>query len=333
MSKKRSRPSLQDVADAVGVTKMTVSRFLRDPSLVSQELQTQLSKAVEKVGYIPNKAPGILSNSKSHAVGVLVPSLSNQVFSDVISGIESVLEPKGYQTMLAHTGYSQQSEEDRVATLLAYHVDGLILSESQHTDRVRKMIETTGIPVVEIMDSVSDPISQSVGFDNQAASSAMTQRMIDKGYSKLVYLAARMDLRTQQKLKGFEVTMAQNGLKPESIQTEDASSFSLGSELLKQALKKHPELDGIVCTNDDIAIGALFECQRQKINIPEQIAIAGFHGHNFAQEVVPKLATVNTPREKMGEIAAQQLLDRFENKPMETNVYELAVELVDGETI
>lgn len=333
MNKRKIRPTLQDVAKAVGVTKMTISRYIRDSSAVSVDLQSKIRKALDDIGYIPNKAPGILSNSKSHAVGVLVPSITNQVFSEVIRGIENILEPSGYQMMFAHYGYSIQSEEDRVRTLLSYNVDGLILSESTHTDQLRKMIDTAGIPVVEIMDSVSGPISQAVGFDNQAASAAMTQRMIDKGYSQIVYLAARMDVRTKQKLKGFEQAMVANDLLPTSVQTEDASSFSLGSELLKKALLEFPNLDGIVCTNDDLAIGALFECQRQKIRVPGEIAITGFHGQNVARQVVPRIATVCTPREKMGEIAASELLDRLNNVPIKKKIFNLEYVIDDGETI
>ena len=152
---KNKRPTLQDVADLVGVTKMTVSRFLRNPEQVSVPLQTKIAEALEDLGYIPNRAPDILSKSKSHAIGVLLPSLTNQVFAEVIRGIESILEPAGYQTMLAHYGYSKEAEESRIATLLSYGVDGLIISESYHTERVRKMLSVAGIPVIEIMDSVS----------------------------------------------------------------------------------------------------------------------------------------------------------------------------------
>jgi LacI family gluconate utilization system Gnt-I transcriptional repressor len=333
MQKKNTRPTLQDIADSVGVTKMTVSRYLKNPDLVSNGLRSKIARALEEIGYIPNRAPEILSNSKSHAIGVLVPSLTNQVFAEVIRGIEGVIEPAGYQTMLAHYGYSQQAEEDRISILLSYNVDGLILSESLHTDRVRKMIEIAGIPVVEIMDSVSTPISQAVGFDNAAASFAMATRMFEKGYRNVIYLAARMDERTKQKLKGYELAAEAFGIKPSNVQTEQASSFSLGGDLLCQALEKFPGIDGILCTNDDLAIGALYECQRRGISVPNQIAISGFHGHNFAQIIVPKLATVITPRERMGQLAAEQLLERLEGKRITENIFELPVEIFDGETI
>lgn len=152
---KKKRPGLQDVADQIGVTKMTVSRYLRDPDRVSQALQGKIAAALDRLGYIPNRAPDILSNATSRAIGVLLPSLTNQVFAEVLRGIEQVTDANGYQTMLAHYGYSPELEELRLTSLLSYNIDGLILSERHHTPRTLKMIEVAGIPVVKIMDCVA----------------------------------------------------------------------------------------------------------------------------------------------------------------------------------
>lgn len=308
---KPRRPTLQDVAERVGVTKMSVSRFLKNPEQVSATLREKIGQALDDLGYIPNKAPDMLSSAKSHAIGVLVPSMTNQVFAELIRGIESVMDPAGYQSLLAHYSYSQQSEEARITTLLSYNVDALILSESFHTDRVRRMIGTAGIPVVELMDSVSPAIGQAVGIDNEAAAFEMTKLMINRGHRKIVYFAARMDTRTNLRFNGYQKAMIADNLEPLTLQTEESSSYTRGALLLRQALHKHPDLDGIFSTNDDLAVGALFECQRLGIAVPTQIGIAGFHGHDITAAVVPRLATVVTPREEMGRIAAQMILDRL----------------------
>ena len=116
---KKKRPVLQDVADRVGVTKMTVSRFLRNPEQVSVALRGKIAAALDELGYIPNRAPDILSNATSRAVGVLLPSLTNQVFAEVLRGIESVTDAFGYQTMLAHYGYKPELEEERLESMLS----------------------------------------------------------------------------------------------------------------------------------------------------------------------------------------------------------------------
>jgi len=333
MAIKKKRPTLQDIADRVGVTKMTVSRCLRDPAQVSEAIREKVEQAVEDLGYIPNRAPDILSNAKSNAIGVLVPSLTNQVFAEVIRGIESVTTPAGYQTMIAHYGYSEELEEQSIASLLSYNVDAIILSENVHTDKARKMLQTASIPVVEIMDSYSPRIEQAVGFDNTQAAKEMTKAMLAQGREHIAYFAARMDERTRLKMEGYRQALAEVGKAEITLQTEAASSFTLGSKLLGEVLDKYPYVDGIFCTNDDLAIGALYECQRRGISIPEQMAIAGFHGHDISQVMIPKLATVLTPREEIGKVAAQQLIERLKGSQEWPACIDLGYQIELGESI
>lgn len=308
---KKRRPNLQDIADRVGATKMTVSRCLRGADNVSEPMRERIFAEAEALGYIPNRAPDLLSRSTSHAIGVLLPSLTNQVFADVIKGMESVTEPAGYHLMLSHYGYSPEIEERSLSSLLSYNVDGLILSESQHTKRMVKMLETAGVPTVEIMDTHSAPFEQAVGFDNVSAARDMVREMIRLGRQRVVYLAVRLDARTLQRQEGYSQAMEEAGLTPVTLRSEQRSSFSVGATLMARILEESPDADGIFCTNDDVAIGAFFECQRRGIPVPERIAIAGFHGHDVGRVMVPPLASVITPREAVGERAATELLARL----------------------
>lgn len=330
---KKKRPVLQDVANRVGVTKMTVSRYLRDPLQVSLALRAKIASALDELGYIPNRAPDILSNATSRAIGVLLPSLTNQVFAEVLRGIERVTDAHHYQTMLAHYGYLPEREEERLTSLLSYNIDGLILSERHHTPRTLQMIEVAGIPVVELMDSVSPCIDLAVGFNNFEAARQMTQQIIARGYRHLVYFGARQDERTLIKQQGYQQAMRESGLEAYSVMTTGSSSYSAGGELLRQAQQDHPQIDSIFCTNDDLAIGAVFECQRQGLSIPQQMAIAGFHGHDIGQVMIPKLASVLTPRERIGEIGAQRLLSRLRGETVGPRMVDVGFTVVAGESI
>lgn len=330
---KKKRPSLQDVASRVGVTKMTVSRFLRNPEQVSEALREKIARELDSLNYIPNRAPDILSNSTSHAIGVLLPSLTNQVFAEVIRGIESVTDKYGYQTMLAHYGYRAEKEEERLLSLLSYNIDGLILAERTHTPKTMKMLETAGIPVVEIMDSVSPCFDSAVGLDNIEASRKMVSEMIHRGCKRIIYLGARQDERTLMRLQGYEQAMQEAGLPIGHVMTPKSSSYSLGTELLHEARKQYPDLDGLYCTNDDIAIGAIFECQRMGIAVPEQIAISGFHGHDVGQVMTPRLASIFTPRDEMGQQAADLLLKRMKGKIARGQVIDVGFRIITGESI
>lgn len=330
---KHKRPTLQDIADHLGMTKMTISRYLRNPNTVAEETRKRIAVAIEQFGYIPNRAPEILSNAKSKAIGVLLPSLTNQVFADVLKGIESVTDQVGYQTMLAHYGYSEQKEEQRIESLLSYHVDGLILSESHHSERTLKMLEVANIPVIEIMETGSERAVQAVGFDNISAAQAMVEAMIRRGCRHVIYFSARRDRRTLLKMQGYEQAMRKHGLTPHTIATDEHSSFTLGARQLHIALEQYPQIDGIFCTNDDLAIGALFECQRFGIEVPKRIAIAGFHGHDVGQSISPQLATVITPRFEIGKVAAQALLARLNGEAEQAQQINLGYKIHMGESI
>ncbi|KOC91082.1 gluconate operon transcriptional repressor GntR [Winslowiella iniecta] len=330
---KKRRPVLQDVADRIGITKMTVSRYLRNPEQVSAALREKIAVALDELGYIPNRAPDMLSNATSRAIGVLLPSLTNQVFADVLRGIETVTDAAGYQTMLSHFGYNQEKEELQLRSLLGWNIDGLILTERSHTAASLRMIETAGIPVIEMMDCVSPCLDMAVGFDNAEAARQMTRAIIAKGHRHTVYLGARLDERTLLKQRGYEIAMCEAGLQPQSVMMEEASSFTAGADLLREAQRRFPAVDSLFCTNDDLAVGAMFECQRQGLRVPDDLAIAGFHGHDISQVVNPQLATVLTPREQMGRKAASMLLARIGGDKTAVTPVNVGFEISEGGSI
>ncbi|MBZ6073415.1 substrate-binding domain-containing protein [Aeromonas schubertii] len=330
---RKRRPTLQDIADRVGVTKMTVSRYLRDPGSVAEATRQRIAEAVEALGYIPSRAPDILSNATSRAIGILIPSLSNQVFSAVVQGVEAVTRAAGYQTLLGHYGYSPEREEEQVASLLSFHVDGLILCDTEHTERTRKMIATAGIPVVEAMDFPEAPIDMVVGMDHRAAARAMTEAMLARGRRHIVYLGARLDVRTRLRMAGYYDAMGAAGLTGEHLLTGESSTFILGGSLLDQALARWPDLDGLFCTNDDLAVGAILRAQALGIPVPGQIAIAGANSLNIGRAISPQLASIITPREEIGREAATLLLASLAGQSLATKVRDLGFTLFEGESL
>lgn len=330
---KKRRINLSDIASKAGISKMTVSRYLRNPHSVSEKLQEKLKLIISDISYIPNKAPSMLSNSKSYAIGVMFPSFTNQVFSEVLKGIESVTDQFGYNAMISHSGYSKEKEEARLKTLLSYNIDGLILSERGHTESTVKILHDLGIPVVEIMDSISPCLDMAVGIDNHLAAKNMVIKMIEKGKKNIVYLGARSDERSLIKGNGYLEAMENHNLIPHIITSKTLSSFTLGGQLLHQALKERPNLDGIFCSNDNLALGALFECQRLNIKVPEQLSIAGFHGHDVGQAVTPKLASVLTPRFEIGKISAELLIKKINGETITEKKINLPVRYLSGSSL
>ncbi|WP_436322895.1 substrate-binding domain-containing protein [Vibrio cidicii] len=332
-SSKKARTTLQDVADQVGVTKMTVSRYLRNPQSVAEKTREKIAAVIEELGYIENRAPAMLSKSSSRAIGILLPSLSNQIFASFVQGIETVTKAHGYETLLAHFSYDELEEERKIASLLSYQVDGLILTESHHTERTLQMIKNAGIPVVETMELPSQPIDMAVGLDHIEASYQVVKRMIASGKRHIAYFGARLDTRTKLRMQGYDRAMLEAGLTPQHVLTGDHSSFSLADELLQRALAIMPTLDGVFCTNDDIAIGTLLVAQQRGIAVPAQLAVVGYNALDIGQTISPKLTSVDTPRFQIGEKSAELLLARLRGELPEQSVVDMGYKITAGESV
>lgn len=324
--------TLQDIAALTGVTKMTVSRYLRDPNQVSQKNRETIGKVLEEIHYIPNRAPEILLNSRSKCIGVLIPSFRNQIFSDVLAGIESVTSKLHYQTLIANYEYDQVLEEEKIINLLSYNIDAIILTEKRHTDRTRQYLRSANIPIAELMDITEQHLGIQIGFDNEKAAYEMTQAILESGKQRIVYLGSMADPRDASRYQGVCRALAQANQQPRQLTPNSISSITLGSQLFIQAQHQFPDMDALFCTNDDLAVGALLECQAQGIKVPEQIAIAGFHGLDIGRANTQKLASVITPRFDIGKTAAEQLLNKLAGKPALEHI-DLSYQIYFGDTL
>lgn len=332
VNNKKTRPSLQDIAEQVGVTKMTVSRFMRDPQLVSEKTRKKISKIVEDIGYIHNRAPLMLSKASSKSIGVLLPSLSNQVFANFIQGIESKTNKRGYEVLLSHYGYSDEIEERKIASLLSYHVDGIILTGTTHTSRAIKMLKAANIPVIESIELTDNPIDMAVGLDHEMAAYSAVKFMLGKGRSKIAYFGARLDNRTQRRMEGYDRAIIEAGKQQYHFLTSSHSSFTLGGDLLNRALDECPDLDAVFCTNDDIAVGTILACKEKGLKVPKNISVVGYNALNIGQAITPKLTSIYTPRFEIGETCANLLLDRIEGLTIEKKVHNLGFAITQGES-
>ncbi|RCU49198.1 MULTISPECIES: LacI family DNA-binding transcriptional regulator [Corallincola] len=322
------RVTLADIAAKVGVSKITVSRAIRTPDKVSESLRLKIQRCIDEQGYIPNRAAGALASSHSQTIALLVPSFSNTVFTEVVKGVDEVMLSEGYQVLIGHSGYSTLEEERLIETFLQYAVDGVILSGSQHTERARRMLTQANIPVVEMMELADNPLGVSVGFDQVQAGKAVTEYLIGKGHKTIGFAGARMDHRAQQRLRGWREAMWQAGLSDDLLITSQApSSYAMGANLLAEFVQRWPDLDALFLCNDDLAAGALFECQRRNIRVPHDLAVIGFNDLPIAASTAPSLTTVATPRYEVGVRSAKELLRMLNEEEVSESRIDLGFEV------
>jgi len=330
-SRSKGRVTLSDVAKVVDVSAITVSRALNDPEKVNPKLRLRIEQAVAELNYVPNRAARSLATNSTQTLAVVIPTISNTVFSNVLKGIYDHTTVHNYEVLFANTYYSLQNEEKVIAKLLAQHPDGIITTGLDISERSKAILLSANIPLVQIMEvGTGEVIDMSVGFSHYDAGASMAQYLIGQGYRNIGFIGAQMDFRSQRRMQGFLSKLADAGLETDKylLTTTTPSDIKLGGQLLADLLTKQPDVEAIFCNNDDLAYGAIFECQRRKLRIPEQIAIAGFNDLDASASINPSLTTVKTPLYEIGRSAAELLINRLKGRPNLSKTLDLGFELI-----
>src|SRR6056297_144374 len=196
--------TLRDVSEASGVSEMTVSRVLRNRGDVSEATRTKVLETAKRLGYVPNQIAGALASSRVNLVAVIIPSLSNMVFPEVMTGITEALEGTPLQPVVGVTDYEPEREEKVLYEMLSWRPSGIIIAGLEHTDASRAMLRASGIPVVEIMDTDGTPVDSVVGISHRRAGQQMAQAILKGGYKRIGFLGTKMPLDHRAR-KRFEV--------------------------------------------------------------------------------------------------------------------------------
>jgi LacI family gluconate utilization system Gnt-I transcriptional repressor len=300
--------TLRDVSEASGVSEMTASRVLRNRGDVSAVTRERVLAAAKRLGYVPNKIAGALASSRVNLVAVIVPSLSNMVFPEVVNGITKVLEDTELQPVLGVTHYSPEQEEKVLYEMLSWRPSGVIIAGLEHSDSARAMLRNAGIPIVEIMDVDGDPVDSVVGISHRRAGRIMAQAILDAGYRRIGFLGTKMpqDHRAKKRLDGFSEALAKAGVEIADREFyEGGSGFAKGREMTQIILDRTPDLDFLYYSNDMIGAGGLLYCLERGIDVPGKLGLAGFNGIELLDGLPRKLATMDSCRLEIGEAAAR----------------------------
>jgi LacI family gluconate utilization system Gnt-I transcriptional repressor len=305
---------LADVAKLAGVSAVTVSRALRQPGMVSAALRDRIGAAVAELAYVPDVAASRLASARTHAIGVIVSSLTNGVFADYLRALHDTLLPAGFQVVVLSSRYSATEEEKAIATLIGQHPEAIIIAGIDQTAHARRLLERSGVPVVQTFELTDDPIDINVGLSQRQAGYAATRFLIDQGHRRIGYTAARLDARAHARMAGYNRAMEEAHLDVTGLvsTTPRSSSVSAGGELLRIILDRGIDLQALFCCDDNLALGALFECQRRGIAVPDRISIIGFNDLEFAACAQPPISSVATPRYEMGRLASEIVMKIIE---------------------
>lgn len=335
MTQKNRSLTLRDVSEASGVSEMTVSRVLRNRGDVSAATRDKVLTAAKELGYVPNKIAGALASQRVNLVAVIIPSLSNMVFPEVLSGISQVLEDTELQPVVGVTDYLPEKEEKVLYEMLSWRPSGVIIAGLEHTEASRAMLNASGIPVVEIMDTDGDPVDAMVGISHRRAGREMAAAILKAGYKKIAFLGTKMPLdhRARKRFEGFTEVLAKSGV--EVVDREfysGGSALAKGREMTEAVLERSPDVDFIYYSNDMIGAGGLLYLLEKGIDVPGQIGLAGFNGVELLQGLPRQLATMDACRREIGTKAAEIIAARVNDVDKEGQVT-LAPTISFGDTL
>lgn len=292
--------TMADVATRLGISKMTVSRALNHSETRSRSgaeaLRQHILRTCEEMGYVIDRTASTLSSKRSGFVAALIPTLNNSNFSDTAHGLTAALEGSGLQVLLGCTDYDLSTEERLLKAMLMRRPEGVVLTGGHHLPEVRKMLQATGVPVVETWDLLHDPIEHTVGFSNAEAMAELTRHLHARGYRRIAFMsgAPERDARGADRQRGFEQAVRALGLPEGRTITVGQAPVAMahGAQAVVQVLQKWPDTDALVCVSDHAAFGALMECQRRGWAVPQRLAIAGFGNFEVSAASHPRLTTV-----------------------------------------
>ncbi len=332
MKQARSRkgaPGILDVAKRAGVSPATVSRFYNAPDVVRPVTRKRIEEAAQDLGYIRDRMAGTMHHGFSGTFGLIVPTIDNAIFSEMIEAFSTRLQEHERTMLIAAHGYDLALETAIVRSLLERRIDGVALVGFDHDTVPFNMLEQRDVPVISIWNYQEDAPLPCIGADNRKAGSLVMQHLVDLGHRDIALLFPETGTndRARDRLKGALETAGQNGITIASDRLLSCP-YDIGeSKAFAEPLLRDNRPSAILCCNDVIAHGVVYACQGLGLSLPRDVSVAGIGDFRGSEHMEPGLTTVRLPARRIGRLAADTLLTMCETGMM-PNPPNLAIELV-----
>lgn len=321
---------LSDVAREADVSTATVSRVLNAPGKVRPDLAERVHAAIRRLGYVPHGAARALASHRSHTMGAVVPTLDNAIFARGIQALQQRLSEDGYTLLLAMSEYDLAREVLQVGKLIERGIDGLMLIGEAHDPSLYALLDAKGLPYVNTWVFHETSPHPCIGFRNSESAHRIASYLVDIGHRDIAMIAgiSRHNDRAADRIVGVRRALAERGLRlADDMLIERRYDVGEGRQALRELLGRPTPPTAVICGNDVIAFGALFEARALGMQVPHDLSIVGFDDLDLASQVDPPLTTMHVPSVSMGKGAAEYLLARLagENPP---NATELEASLI-----
>ncbi|MEM6784391.1 MAG: LacI family DNA-binding transcriptional regulator [Bacteroidota bacterium] len=308
-----SSATIRDVAERAGVSISTVSRVLNDTARVTHTKRKRVLEAAEFLGYAPNPAARTLLSKQTSSLGVLLPFVSGEFFSELLHSLDTAAQDAGY-FLLISTSHRHRDEFRAARMMLEKRVDGLIVMAPELRPREAQVLASASEPVVFINTDAEGLPFDTVNFDNRGGSYALTSHLLELGHCNIGIIRGPDGAKdADQRLTGFHLALAEAGItpRPEWILMGEYT-LEAGYEVAKPlfAQPKHPT--ALLCANDYCAAGAIRAAHEAGLRVPDDLSVVGFDGLPSTLYTQPPLTTARVPINLVGHTAISLLLDRID---------------------
>ncbi|WP_026477536.1 LacI family DNA-binding transcriptional regulator [Alkaliphilus transvaalensis] len=327
--------TIRDVARLAEVSPSTVSRALKNSSLISQSTKDRIINAANELGYHPNEIARSLAKQSSYTLGLVLPvtaeeSLENPFFTRFILGVTSYLESQDYSLLLSSAKNESNELQQIQRTAYSKRVDGIILLNIRDQDKNIAFLKEKQFPFVVVGTPENRKEMLWVDNDNEKAMYNLTKELILTQHKKIAFLGGSKDLIvTQNRLKGYKKALLDHNMKPDpSLILEVNFRESEGYYFTQKLLKEIPDIDAIVTTDDLIAYGSIRAIKELGYQIPNEISITGFNNTTLSQYLKPSLTSVEIHPTKLGANAAKLLVSYIKDNEIKKNSYIVNTEII-----
>lgn len=331
--------SIKDIAKLSGVSTATVSRVLNDNGRFSEETREKVLSVVKEFGYSTNSVAKTLREQKSHTIGMIVPDISNEFFSSLITQIESYFFDKGISTIICNTNKDAEKEKAYLKSLDAKLVDGLICISGQEEIDETQLSRDIPIVCIDRKPKVSNNIAM-VGSDHADGGYKATKYLIDKNCKRILLLTKDNNTTSSNdRIDGYKKAIKEAHLQvdPDLIiraSSKKMSKFETAQKSIEEVLSRDLEFDGIFATNDWLAYGAIQTLKKNQISVPEEVKIVGFDNDSISKYTTPSITTIHQEVNCIAEKAADILYQLMSKPGMQINEHYINVptRLIERET-
>jgi LacI family transcriptional regulator len=306
--------TIREVAREAAVSVATVSRVFTGKGPVRKETQRRIRRAAERLRYVPHGAARSLITRQTRTLGVLLPDLFGEFFSEIIRGVDATARRSGYH-LLVSGSHSDRAETEAMLRAMRGRVDGLIVLSS---DLDAKTIESHlphNLPVVLLGARRNGGGVHTIDMDNYGGARAMTRHLLALGHRRIAFVAGPTTNRdADERLRGFRDGMRSATQGARALEVSGDFREEGGYRAAERILRSRPRPSAVFAANDSMAIGLLSAFRERGLRIPDDIAVAGFDDVPIARFTSPPLSTVRVPIAELGLIAARRLLQVLEGK-------------------